>query len=128
MVAGREYPVNFGINYYYKFFLEATGIDLIEKGILSLNEASIKSFDYTAGFLYAGHKAHCKMVKKDCTLTYEDALDIVMCLSEPEASALFLECFALNVGMTVEEFKKVIDKANKEAKNPKAQAARKKAD
>lgn len=102
-ISGRIVPVNFGINYFYKYFLEATGIDLIAQGLIDVN--TVKVFDYTAGFIYAGHKAHCSLKKTECNISSEDAMDMIYSMSEKDATEMLTECLALMAGKTVDELK-----------------------
>lgn len=127
IIAGKEYPVTLGVNYFPRYFEEGTGIDLIKQGILSVTEVSNKAFLFLAGFIYAGHRANCSLYNKPCELSFEDADRMVMSMTEEETSKLFNECFALYLGMELHEYEKLLVKTTKEAeKNQTAQAGRKK--
>lgn len=120
IIAGQHYAVNFGVNYFYRYFLEATGVDLIQNGLIDLK--SIKIFDYLAGFLYAGCKAECSMKDVECTIAYKDADRIVMSITEQQASDLFIECAALMNGMESEDLKNATAQAAKKNGTVKVKA------
>jgi hypothetical protein len=109
---GKDVVVNFGINYFYRYFLEATGVDLIANGLVDIG--TVKVFDYLAAFIYAGHKAECSFNRQKCELPFEDCQHEVLSMSEVEATKLLTECFTLLSGKTEDE-----------EKNVKAQAGRK---
>ena len=114
-LAGKKYKLNVGIPYFHKFFIEATGVDLIKQGLI--DAASVKSFEYTAGFIYAGVKAEHALHKTSCDLKFEDVQHEVMGMSEDAAGELFTECLALYSGMSVEDFKEHIKKTIAQAVN-----------
>lgn len=102
-VSGKTIHVNFGVNYFYKYFLEATGVDLIASGLIDTQ--SVKIFDYLAGFLYAGNKAHCSLTDQRFDLSKEKVEKMVYSMDEKGATELLTECLATMAGTTVDELK-----------------------
>lgn len=93
---GQQYPLNLGINRFYKYFMEATGIDLLAQGLVSVE--SVRVFDYVAGFLYAGHRAECVLNKQPCNLTFDQAREIVLDMTEKEASDILVQVTVCYMG------------------------------
>lgn len=69
-IAGQEVTCNFGINYFYKHFNEATGVDMLVEGLAGIG--STKMFDLIPGIYYAGYRAECSLTKSEPKLTKED--------------------------------------------------------
>lgn len=82
-INGKEAVCDFGVNWYYKFYYEATGKDLLVTGLQSL--ASSEMFDMLPALFFAAYKAECKMTKKDPELELKDFEELL--LSSDEAFA-----------------------------------------
>lgn len=95
-ISGKQITLNLGVNYFYKFFLEATGIDLIKEGLVEVQ--SVRIFDYVAGFIYAGAKAESMLTKQPFELTFDAVSHEVMSMNEKEASELLMTCALLMSG------------------------------
>lgn len=102
-IGGDDITLNLGVNYFYKYFKEATGIDLIKEGIVDIQ--SVKIFDYTIGFIYAGYAAECKMNALPIVHKPETVEDWVMRMNDTEATEILLKCSAAMSGKTVDEIK-----------------------
>lgn len=105
-VRDKNVVVNFGVNYFYKYFLEATGVDLIADGLVNLG--SVKIFDYLAAFIYSGYRAECSLKgEKKIEIKFEDFQHEVLSMSEQGASDLLTECFSLLAGKAEDDEKNV---------------------
>jgi hypothetical protein len=111
-ISGRSIEVNFSVNYFFKYFLEATGIDLLDEKPINVEESNTsKIFDYLSGLIYAGNKAKHSLEKTEGALTKEEATDMVFCLTPVDAITLLGECMSI---------------LNPDEKNVPPQAARRK--
>jgi hypothetical protein len=111
-ISGKSIDVNFSVNYFFKYFLDATGIDLLSEKPINIEESdTTKVFDYLSGLIYAGNKAKHSVEKTEGALTKEEATDMVYCLTPVDAIVLLTECMKI---------------LNPDEKNVPSQAARKK--
>lgn len=93
-VAGQSIVCNFGINYFYKYLKELTGIDLL----VGLKDGqTIDILETTPLIYFAGYKAECSLNKKDILLTAEAFQDYVYSMDE------------LGVAKMLEDFTKLIN-------------------
>jgi hypothetical protein len=121
-VNGKEYEVNFGVNYFIKYFNEVTGKDWVVDMADILSAIGKPAIENTIAFLYAGHKAQCSIDKKPCELTIEQAEEMIWSLESKVTDKIYNECVALAIGITVKQLDKLIEEAKK---NLKAQAVKK---
>jgi hypothetical protein len=112
IISGKSISVNFSVNYFFKYFVKETGIDLLSENPINVEENdTTKVFDYLAMLIYAGNKAKHSLDKTEGALSKEDATDIVYSMTPVDALLLLGECTKLLGG---------------DEKNVKAQAAKKK--
>lgn len=96
-VANHELELNLKANYFYKFFLEITGVDLIENPVIS-DAKGIKSFDYAAAFIAAGHLAHSKVSGVEPKLTREQIEHEIGSMEIEKASTIVIELVTMMNG------------------------------
>jgi hypothetical protein len=82
--------LNLSVNWFYKYFLEITGIDLLANPRLE-DATGVKSFEYAAAFVAAGYRAQCKMDKTEVKHTKEEIEDMIMSLDPVEAVGIVLQ-------------------------------------
>lgn len=91
IVAGKQIPVNFEINYFFKYFKEASGVDLL-KGKLDIDETdTIAVLEWLTSLIYAGNNAYQKLHKKKNPLTADEAQDLVFTLTPVEGLSLLMD-------------------------------------
>jgi hypothetical protein len=93
-VAGEELTLNLSTNYFYKFFYQITGIDLVAHPTIPDAEG-IKMFDYAAAFIAAGYKANCKIEGQEEKLTKETIEHLINSMELDEAGRIVVELVAL---------------------------------
>lgn len=111
IISGRTIRVNFSVNYFFKYFLEATGIDLLNETSAIEESNTIKVFDHLSGLVYAGNRAQHSLDKTDGALSFDDAKDLVYSMTPVDAVVLLSEC---------------VNTLNGGEKNAQPQAAKKK--
>lgn len=96
-LAGKELTLNFGANYFVKYFYDSTGIDLIESAEVTFS-GDIKKYEdwerfmkVICGFIYAGLMCDAKLTKYEPALNYDEISDAVYSMSSDEAGKLFAE-------------------------------------
>lgn len=92
-VNGQEVTCNFGINYFYKHFHEATGIDMLIEGLKGID--STKMFEIVPAIYYAGYRAECSLKREDPKLKKDDFEHHVLSADEATAAKLttdYLHC------------------------------------
>jgi hypothetical protein len=90
-------PINLGVNYFYKYFFEMTGVDLIANPKLEGAEG-VKMFEYAAAFIAAGYKAECKITKTDELHTKDDIEHMINSMDLLDASKIVIELVNLMNG------------------------------
>jgi hypothetical protein len=91
IVADKEIPVNFEINYFFKFFKDKTGIDLL-RGKIDIDDTdTISVFEWLSLLIYAGNNAYQKLHKTGDPLTADDAQDLVFTLTPAAGLELLME-------------------------------------
>lgn len=91
LIADREIPVNFSINYFFKFFRDKTGVDLLSNQKINLDESdTIAVFDYLSSLVFAGNNAYSKL-HKTSALSNEEASDLVYTMTPEDALKLLVD-------------------------------------
>lgn len=85
-VAGQEVTCNFGINYFYKHFNDATGVDMLVDGLKGIE--TTKMFDLIPAIYYAGYRAECSLKKEEPKVTKEEFDHHVLSADEAIAAKL----------------------------------------
>jgi hypothetical protein len=92
-ISGKTIRVNFSVNYFFKYFFETTGIDLLGEKSIDVEESNtIKVFEQLSALVYAGNKAQHSLDKTDGALSIEEANDLVYSLTPVDAIILLGEC------------------------------------
>lgn len=92
-ISGKTIRVNFSVNYFFKYFFETTGIDLLGEKAIDIEESNtIKVFEQLSALVYAGNKAQHSLDKQDGALSLEQASDLVYSLTPVDAIILLGEC------------------------------------
>jgi hypothetical protein len=92
--------LNLGVNYFYKFCKEATGIDLIKDGVAEVE--SIRLFDYAKGLVYGGYAAECAINKVAPSLTPDDVEYHIMSMGVGGVMDIVQKCAAaMNGDMSI---------------------------
>lgn len=89
-VDGLQLELNLSVNYFYRYFLQITGKDLLLDSRLD-DATGVKAFDYAAAFIAAGHQAWAKVEKKDPKITHEQLDDRINSLPLDEAAKIVVE-------------------------------------
>lgn len=84
-IDGKTIPVNFGVNWFYKFYNETSGKDLMTGFAV---ETSLQVLEFCVNIYYAGYMAASKMDKFTPEITKEQIEDHVMSLNMAEATKL----------------------------------------
>jgi hypothetical protein len=87
-IQGVELELNLKVVYFYKFFQQLTGKDLLVDSDLS-DAKGVKSFDYAAAFIAAGHQAHSKIAGTAPKMT-KDAIEFTISSIPMEEAALIV--------------------------------------
>lgn len=85
VINGSEAPVNFGVNWFYKFYNEASGKDLLTGFNI---EGPSQVLDLCINLYFAGYMAASKVDKFAPVLKKQDFEDYVMGLTMAEATDL----------------------------------------
>lgn len=84
-INGIDAPVNFGVNWFYKFYNEASGKDLL----VGFNvNGPTEVLELCVNLYYAGYMAASKVDKFTATLKKDDFEDYVMGLTMTQATEL----------------------------------------
>jgi hypothetical protein len=102
-INGIILPLNLGVNYFYKYCKEATGIDLIADGMVDIK--SVRLFDYAKGLVYGGYAAECSVNKTPIVHTPADIEAMVMSSTTEEVTDIIVQCSACMQGTTVDQVK-----------------------
>lgn len=89
LIAEQEVTCNFGVNYFYKHFNEATGIDMLVDGLKGIE--STKIFDLVPAIYYAGYRAECSVSKQAASLTKDQFEHYVLSGNEATATKMLTE-------------------------------------
>lgn len=93
IIADKEVPVNFEINYFFKFFRDKTGVDLLSNSKLNIDDSdTIAVFDYLSSLLFAGNNAYQKLHKKEDPLSSDEVQDLIYTMTPVDALTLLQEC------------------------------------
>ena len=82
--------LNLSVNYFYKYFLQITGKDLLLDSRLE-DASGVKAFDYAAAFIAAGHQAWAKVEKKEVRMTYDEVEEKINSMPLSEAGGIVIE-------------------------------------
>jgi hypothetical protein len=85
-----EFNLNLTVNWFYKYFLEITGTDLLANPRLE-DATGVKAFEYAAAFVAAGYQAECRMNKTEVKFSKETIEDMIMSLDPVQAVGIVLQ-------------------------------------
>jgi hypothetical protein len=85
-----DFNLNLTVNWFYKYFLEITGIDLLANPRLE-DATGVKAFEYAAAFVAAGYQANCRMNKTEVKHTKEAIEEMIMSLDPVQAVGIVLQ-------------------------------------
>lgn len=86
-LGGQNLVLNYGVNYFYKYFKEGTGMDLLTFSKTEIDSVSL--IEFVAGLIYAGHMAESKISNTNHTLTKQQVDEYVWALSPEESGKIF---------------------------------------
>jgi hypothetical protein len=113
-IEGNEVVLNFGVNWFFEFYKNDSGHDLVKDPEMSLLDlGSIDLFKYLQSMVWAGYQANCKITKEPLKLTREQVQDLVMSGSEGDATDLAYSITAASYGITVEKLKELSEGGEK---------------
>lgn len=85
-IEGQEAVCNFGVNYFYKHFNEATGIDMLVEGLKGIE--TTKMFDLVPAIYFSGYRAECSIKKQEVKIKKEDFEHYVLSADEATAAKM----------------------------------------
>jgi hypothetical protein len=85
-----SFNLNLTVNWFYKYFLEITGIDLLATPRLD-DATGVKAFEYAAAFISAGYQAQCKLDKTEVKYSKDVIEDMIMSLDAAKATEIVLQ-------------------------------------
>jgi hypothetical protein len=86
VVGEQEVTCNFGVNYFYKHFQEASGIDMLVDGLKGIQTTKI--FDVLPAIYFAGYKAECSINMQEVKLTKDQFEHHVLSADESTAGQM----------------------------------------
>jgi hypothetical protein len=105
IIGKNQFSLNLSVNWFYKYFLEITGIDLLANPRLE-DATGVKAFEYAAAFVAAGYQAQCKMDKTEVKFSKDQIEDMIMSLDPASAVGIVLQLTSEMGGKNVEAPKK----------------------
>lgn len=113
-IDGKDVVLNYGANYFYEFFKEDSGQDLIEKPEIDVQSLqSTKLFSFTQSLVWSGYQCECAVNRVDPDFNRQDIKHLVMSKNDTEVVALLYKLIACMSGMSVEEIKNAETQAAK---------------
>jgi aldehyde:ferredoxin oxidoreductase len=88
-IGGQEVVCNFGVNYYYLFFNEITGIDMLVEGLKGIGTTQM--FKIIPAIYCAGYMAECRLKKEDPKFTKDDFEHHVLSMDEAGAEKMAID-------------------------------------
>ena len=85
-----KFSLNLSVNWFYKYFLEITGIDLLANPRLE-DATGVKSFEYAAAFVAAGYQPQCRMDKSEVKYSKDQIEEMIMSLDPVQAVGIVLQ-------------------------------------
>lgn len=113
-IGGKDYALNFGVNWFYEFYKQDSGHDLIKDPSFTLKDTgSTEVFSVIQSLMWAGYKSECRVNKQPEELLREDIENHVMgCDTESVVNTLW-ELIACISGTSVESLKETAVDAEK---------------
>lgn len=93
-----ELPINLGVNYFYKYYLEYTGHDLLKTPQLVENPEDLeglKAFELASNLISAGHRAAASLNRMEPTFSRDDIEHMINSLTGVEAVGLFYKLMSV---------------------------------
>jgi hypothetical protein len=117
-IGEKEVSLNFGVNWFFEFYKNDSGHDLVKDPNLELLDLrSIEVFSYLKNMIWAGYQAECKMQKVPTELSREDVENYIMGGTEQQAADLVWVFMACSYGLTVEKLKELAMEKSEEKKS-----------
>lgn len=117
-IGEKEVTLNFGANWFFEFYKEDSGHDLVKDPNLQLLDlTSVQLFSYLQSMIWAGYQAECAVSKKELEISRDDVKAHVMDGTEAEASSLAWKIVACANGIAEEELREAARKAAEEKKS-----------
>jgi hypothetical protein len=113
-IGEKEVVLNFGVNWFFEFYKNDSGHDLVkDPGLDLMDLKSTQLFSYLKSMIWAGYQSECAINKTPLELTKGDVEDFVMSGTENAAVELMWAITACGSGVTVDELKELsVEKKN----------------
>lgn len=114
-IEGKEINLDFATNYFYQFYKEDSGHDLVSDPYMVLMDlGSIELFKHIQSLIWAGYRSFLALTKAaKGEVSRDDVSFFVMSGNDETALALAYQLWSCRRGMTVDEFKEDIEKRKK---------------
>jgi len=106
-IAGKDYVLNFGVNWFYEFYKQDSGHDLIKDPAFTVVDMqSTELFNVVQSLVFAGIKTEAA-IKGTEPLEKSEVTKYIMCIDVADVTDLLWKIIACISGVTVDELKAV---------------------
>lgn len=113
-IKGKNVVLNFDANFFYEFYKEDSGHDLIANPVFDPETlGSTEIFKLVQSIIWAGYQSECAVKEQATELTKDNIRHFVMSKNETSAMDVLYELISCLSGKTVEEIKNVETQAVK---------------